>query len=53
MTGAGFWGCTVSIVKKAYASKFMTDLAVMYRKKTGLEPEFYLPEIGDGAKRIG
>ena len=52
MTGAGFGGCTVSIVKKADSSDFMTALSAVYQKKTGLVPEFYQPEIGDGAKRI-
>jgi galactokinase len=53
MTGAGFGGCTVSIVKKADASKFISELSVIYRKLTGLESDFYQPEIGDGAGRIG
>jgi len=53
MTGAGFGGCTVSIVKKTDASKFISELSVIYRKLTGLEPDFYQPEIGDGAGRIG
>ncbi len=53
MTGAGFGGCTVSIVKKADTIKFMTDLSEAYKKKTGLVPDFYQPEIGDGARKIG
>jgi galactokinase len=52
MTGAGFGGCTVSIVRKADSAKFMTDLSEVYYKKTGLVPDFYQPEIGDGARRI-
>ena len=52
MTGAGFGGCTVSIVKKTDSAEFMTELAAVYQKKTGLVPEFYQPEIGDGAGRI-
>ena len=52
MTGAGFGGCTVSIVKKSDSAKFMTELATVYHNKTGLVPEFYQPEIGDGAGRI-
>jgi galactokinase len=52
MTGAGFGGCTVSIVKKADAAKFMTDLAAVYQKMTGLVPEFYQPGISNGAGRI-
>jgi galactokinase len=52
MTGAGFGGCTVSIVRKDESARFMADLAAVYRSKTGLTPEFYQPEIGQGAGRI-
>ena len=52
MTGAGFGGCTISIVRKADSAKFMTSLSAIYQKKTGLVPDFYQPEIGDGARRI-
>jgi len=52
MTGAGFGGCTISIVKKADSAKFMTRLSEVYQMKTGLVPDFYQPEIGDGARRI-
>ena len=51
MTGAGFGGCTVSIVRKQDSAQFMAGLAEAYRSKTGLEPEFYQPEISDGAGR--
>jgi galactokinase len=52
MTGAGFGGCTISIVKKADSGRFMTSLSALYQKKTGLLPDFYQPEIGGGARRI-
>ncbi len=52
MTGAGFGGCTISIVKKSESAKFMTELAIAYNNITGLKPEFYMPEISDGAHRI-
>jgi galactokinase len=52
MTGAGFGGCTISIVKKVHSAKFMTELALAYKSKTGLTPEFYQPEIGNGAGRL-
>jgi galactokinase len=52
MTGAGFGGCTISIVKKADSGRFMTALSSIYQKKTGFLPDFYQPEIGDGARRI-
>jgi len=53
MTGAGFGGCTVSIVKKDDSGKFMSELASVYKKRTGLTPDFYQPEIGDGAGKMG
>lgn len=52
MTGAGFGGCTVSIVKKEYVSEFISGLTEAYTKKTGLVPDFYTPEIGEGARRL-
>jgi galactokinase len=52
MTGAGFGGCTISIIKNSEIMKFMTSLSAIYQKKTGLVPDFYQPEIGNGARRI-
>jgi len=52
MTGAGFGGCTVSIVKKSEVDNFIAELKVAYTKITGLVPDFYLPEIGNGAGSI-
>ena len=52
MTGAGFGGCTISIVRNDDSAKFMTTLSKVYQKKTGMVPDFYQPEIGNGAGRI-
>ena len=52
MTGAGFGGCTITIVRNSYSAKFMMELAEIYSKKTGHVPDFYQPEIGSGAGRI-
>lgn len=52
MTGAGFGGCTVSIVKKSEIDNFIPGLKSAYTRITGLVPDFYLPEIGNGAGRI-
>jgi galactokinase len=52
MTGAGFGGCTVSIVESRHADSFMKNLAAVYNTKTGLKADFYLPGIGDGARRV-
>ncbi|MGE5419478.1 MAG: galactokinase, partial [Chloroflexota bacterium] len=53
MTGAGFGGCTVSIVRKEDTQAFKDQLSKAYTGITGLVPDFYLPEVGDGAKRLG
>jgi galactokinase len=52
MTGAGFGGCTVSIVKEAFVDNFLSQVGPAYEKRTGLKPEFYVAEVGDGARRL-
>jgi galactokinase len=52
MTGAGFGGCTVAFVKNENLDKFINRVSEAYFEKTGLKPEFYLPEVGDGVKKI-
>lgn len=52
MTGAGFGGCTVSIVEESHADNFIKKLGKIYSSKTGLKADFYLPGTGDGARRL-
>ena len=52
MTGAGFGGCTVSIVKEDAVEAFIRDVGIGYNKRTGLKADFYVAEIGDGSKEI-
>lgn len=52
MTGAGFGGCTISIVKKDKMESFIEEVGKEYNEKTGLKADFYIVEIGDGAKEI-
>ncbi|MCD6200906.1 MAG: galactokinase [Bacteroidales bacterium] len=52
MTGAGFGGCTVSLVQKEMTGPFMEQLERTYTQKTGLKPDFYVAVVGDGAKKI-
>ena len=51
ITGGGFGGCTVSIVNNDAVDTFMEQVGAGYHKKTGIEAEFYVVEIGDGARR--
>ena len=52
MTGAGFGGCTVSLIHKDAIADFKEKVAANYTAATGLVPDFYVAEIGDGAKEI-
>jgi galactokinase len=52
MTGAGFGGCTVSLVKDEAVESFIKTVGDNYKSRIGLDPEFYVAEIGDGARRI-
>ena len=49
MTGAGFGGCTVSIVEEDAVEEFIKTVGENYTKRTGLTPEFYVSEAGAGA----
>ncbi|HEY9575950.1 MAG TPA: galactokinase [Lachnospiraceae bacterium] len=52
MTGAGFGGCTVSIVMDECVDDFIITVGQKYKKKIGYEADFYVVEIGDGARII-
>lgn len=49
ITGGGFGGCTVSLVKRRNLNLFKDKLTAVYRQTFGLEPDFYVVDIGDGA----
>lgn len=50
MTGAGFGGCTISIVKEKQVEEFQLYVAPKYREEIGYAPSFYVCEIGDGVR---
>ncbi|MCD4729477.1 MAG: galactokinase [Bacteroidales bacterium] len=52
MTGGGFGGCTVSIVQANQIETFKQNVGNNYTNQTGITPDFYIAEIGDGVKRI-
>lgn len=52
MTGAGFGGCTVSIVKDEAIDTFTQKVGAAYLKKIGYAADFYVVEIGDGPCKL-
>ena len=52
MTGGGFGGCTVSLVKEEAIEAFKQFVGAEYERKTGLKADFYVAEIGDGVTRL-
>ena len=52
MTGAGFGGCTVALVKKDNVEDFIKNVGQGYKEKIGYEASFYIAEIGDGTREI-
>jgi galactokinase len=52
MTGAGFGGCAIALVKKDQLDDFAAKLAIYYKNKIGYEPEVFASEIGDGVREI-
>ena len=52
ITGGGFGGCTVSIVKNDAVDTFIETIGRAYQEKVGHEAEFYTVDIGDGASRL-
>ncbi|UCG27880.1 MAG: galactokinase [Bacteroidales bacterium] len=52
MTGAGFGGCTVTLIKENAVGKFIEKVGAEYKRKTGLKPDFYVADVGNGVREI-
>jgi len=52
MTGAGFGGCTVNLVKNESIEKFIRNVGDNYLDKTGLKADFYPAEISNGVQKL-
>lgn len=53
MTGAGFGGCTVNLVKNENIESFIKIVGTKYKEKTSLEADFYIVKIGNGTMELG
>lgn len=53
MTGAGFGGCTVSIVRNESVGNFIENVTKGYEEVIGYEPTFYVASISNGTRKIG
>ena len=52
ITGGGFGGCTVNIVKNDAVDAFVENIKTEYPKRTGIEAEIYFADIGEGARKL-
>jgi galactokinase len=52
MTGAGFGGCTVSLVREDTVERFLNEVGTNYFARTRLTPEFYIAEVSRGVRKI-
>ena len=52
ITGGGFGGCTVSIVRDEAVDTFKEKVGAVHKLRTGMTADFYVVEIGDGPSRL-
>ena len=52
MTGGGFGGCTVSLMKREVVETFIIEVGKNYTERTGYYADFYNVEVGDGARAL-
>ena len=52
MTGAGFGGCTVAIIKNNAVDKYIEGIGMLFEEKFGHKASFYVTNVGDGGREI-
>jgi galactokinase len=52
MTGAGFGGCAIALVKKNKFEDFSSKINAYYEEKIGYKPDVFASEIGDGVGEL-
>lgn len=52
MTGAGFGGCTITLLNNEKTADFIHQIGTKYQEKFNISADFYTVEIGDGARSL-
>jgi galactokinase len=52
MTGGGFGGCTVNLVRNEFVDQFRATIAEQYQARTGMTPSIYVTQASDGASEV-
>lgn len=52
MTGGGFGGCTINLVRRDAAEQFKTNITSEYEHATGITPEIYITEASSGVSEV-
>lgn len=52
MTGAGFGGCAIALVRRDFFADFTEQVTAFYKVRIGYAPEVFASEVGDGVKRL-
>ena len=52
MTGGGFGGCTITLLKREAIEMFTIEVGKNYTERTGYYADFYNVEVGDGARAL-
>ena len=52
MTGAGFGGCTVTLVQEDKVDHYIEKVSALYTSKVNLEATFYIADVGEGARKL-
>jgi len=52
MTGAGFGGCAVALVREAAVQDFVGQVSRIYRAQTGIEAQVYVCQAAEGASLL-
>ena len=52
MTGAGFGGCTISLVRTEAVDNFIKNVGRIYRQQIGYPADFYICQIGGGPRKL-